>query len=248
MINLQLIGGAVALATAAIFVFTACKTTEKGTSYEKGEKIIEISKSGCFGRCPVYTMTVYGKGLVEYEGQRFTDKMGIYTKQLPEAEYTTLFKAFKDANLWELQDEYNSLIPDLPMISISYFNKGSQKKIMGKEGRPEVLMNLEKQLDAIVAAEGWNLKQAPDYGLEDNVIPNEIIVQLKDKVDIEVWKGKFVRGMMQTEVVKRITPNMNYWLIRYDVSAMPPKDFLAMVKRDDDVVDAEFNKKITTRN
>lgn len=215
--------------------------------YKADEKIIEISKGACFGRCPVYTMTVYGQGLVSYEGKRFTDKVGIYTKQLLEVEYTQLFKAFKDANLWQYQDEYNSRIPDLPMITIHYFNKGSQKKIMGKEGRPETVMGLEKQLDAIVDSKGWILKEAPDYGLPDNYIPNEIIVQLKDEVDVEKWKNKFMRGMMKTEVVKRITPDMNYWLVRYDVSAMPPKDFLDMVKRDSDVVTAEFNKKVSNR-
>lgn len=243
MNNKQLSIAAAILTAGTLLFFTACKTSKNGMNYKADEKIIEISKSGCFGRCPVYTMTVYGKGLVEYKGERFTDKMGVYTKQLSEADYTTLFADFKNANLWQYQDEYNSLIPDLPMISIHYYNKGSQKKIMGKEGRPEVLMTLEKQLDAIASEAGWTLKEAPDYGLPENYIPNELVVELKEDVDVEKWKNKFMRGMMKTEIIKRISPDSNHWLVRYDVSAMPPKDFLAMVKRDDDVVNVEFNQK-----
>lgn len=225
----------------------ACKTTKDGMNYKADEKVLEISKGACFGSCPIYTMTIYGKGLVEYKGERFTDKLGVYTKQLSDAEYKALFASAKAANLWQFKDEYNSRIPDLPLVVLTYYGKGTTKKIAGKEGRPTEVMAIEKQLDEIAQSEGWTLKEAPDFGLPDNYIPNEIIVQLKDGVDVNVWKNKFMRGLWKAEVVKRITPDKNYWLISYDVSAMPPKDALEMIKRDKEVVEAEFNKKLTTR-
>ena len=226
----------------------ACKTTKDGMNYKADEKVIEISKGLCFGRCPVYQMTVYGKGLVAYKGERFTDKLGVYTKQLPEADYKTLFTSIKAANLWQFKDNYNSRIPDLPLIVLTYYSNGSLKKIAGKDGRPEAVVALEKQLDAIAQSTDWTLKEAPDFGLPDNYIPNEMVVQLKEGVDVNIWKNKFMRGMWQAKVKKQIAPNNNYWLITYDVSAMSPKDALEMVKKDNEVVEAEFNKKLADRN
>ena len=48
-------------------------------------------------------------------------------------------------------------------------------------------------------------------------------------------------------VLKRITPNQNYWLITYDQGKVKPEKMLAMLKADESIMEAEFNKETSTR-
>jgi hypothetical protein len=48
-------------------------------------------------------------------------------------------------------------------------------------------------------------------------------------------------------VLKKITPNQNYWLITYDQGKVKPDKMLAMLKADESIMEAEFNKETSTR-
>ena len=116
---------------------------------------------------------------------------------------------------------------------------------MGKDGRPDAVMELEAMLDKIVDEEGWELKEKPASDLPDNVIPNELIVQISNTTDINVWSRKYAKQNM--EVVKALSPNGHFWLVSFDDQIIPPKQMLEFVKNDPEVVSAEFNKKLDKR-
>lgn len=235
-------------AVAAIFVFTNCNSTKKtSANFPPDSKLIEMYKGACFGKCPVFTLTVYRNGVVDYEGKRFTDKMGVYSKKLDATQLAELKKAIADAQMMTLKDEYESRIPDLPMTKITYFEGEKNKTVAGKEDRPEKLMAAEKILVTISKSEGWTLQKAPDYGLKENEIPNEIIVQLKEGIDATKWVEENSTRFSNLVIKEQITPNMNYWLLTFDPSATPPTQMLNMIKEKEGVVNAEFNKMLKER-
>ena len=230
---------------AMVFMASTCVSTKTGTNLEELTKVIEMSKGPCFGRCPVFKFTVYENGLASYEGEQFTDRLGIYVKTLSQGEFKELVDAFKDANMWQFKDVYRGNIPDLQTVTIVYHEGNDSKSVMGKDGRPDAIMDLEERMDQIVNAEGWELKEKPKSDLPDNVIPNELIVQVNNDIDINAWARKYAKQNIQ--VIKSLSPNGYFWLVSFDEQVIPPKQMLEFIRNDSDVVSAEFNKRLDRR-
>ena len=223
----------------------SCWPTKNGKNLESLTKVIEMEKGPCFGRCPVFKLTIYDNGLASYEGERFTDRLGTYVKNVPSNSYKQLLQSFKEANLWQYKDIYRGRVPDLQTVTIIYHEGAESKSIKGKDGRPTVVMDLEALLDKIANEEGWELKDKPKQDLPANVISNELIVEISNGIDINVWSRKYAKQDMQ--VVKSLSNNKLFWLVSFNDQIIPPNQMLEFVKNDPDVVSAEFNKKLNKR-
>ncbi len=228
------------------FLFSACPAGLVGGDLSRQEKIIEMEKGPCFGRCPIFKLTIYKNGMAAYEGERYTDRLGLHVKLLPKSTFEEIKQQFRDADLWRYRNVYKGRIPDLQTVTITYHEDGESKSITGKDGRPEVVMELESALDEIANSKGWTQKGEPTYGLPDNVIANELIVQLAGSVNVETWVRRFREYRLQP--VEEISPGRNYWLLTFDTKTIEPPRMLERVRADRDVVGAEFNKKGAERN
>jgi hypothetical protein len=236
-----------ALIGALFIVITAstCWSTKKGVNLDTLTKIAEMEKGPCFGRCPVFTLTIYDNGIASYEGERFTDRLGVYVKTISPTQLKELKDAFVKANVWRFKDVYRGQIPDLQTVTITYYEGDESKSVMGKDGRPDEIMELEEMLDEIVNEEGWELKEKPESDLPDNVIPNELIVQINNNTDINAWARQYAKQNMR--VIRPLSPNGFFWLVSFDDQMIPPKQMLEFVKNDPDVISAEFNKNLDER-
>lgn len=213
----------------------------------KMTKQVEMSKSPCFGSCPVFTLTIYEGGMASYEGKRFTDRMGLHTKRLSDDQYWEIVDAFEEANVWRFQNAYKAQIPDLPTVTITYHKDGNSKQIKGKDGRPAKVMELEQLLDGIANSGGWEQQgSSGNFGMPEEVIANEIIVNLSSEVDPNVWIIQFAKQEMR--VKNRISPNSPYWVFIYNPNIMAPEEMIGFVRRDPYVIGAEFNRRVEGRN
>ena len=144
-----------------IFIFTtsSCHLTKKhAANKDQGSNetlSIEVKRTACFGRCPVYTIKIQGTGKVWYEGKANVEKMGRYEKQITQDEVNVLIKAFEDAKIWELQDEYTAKVTDFPTTYVSFSLNGKIKKIKDYYGAPQILKYLEKRIDDIANSGEW---------------------------------------------------------------------------------------------
>lgn len=210
------------------------------------DRVVEMTKSPCYGRCPAFTLVIYEKGIVSYDGKRNTPRLGLYVKKLDNDTYTKLISTFKKANVWQYDNIYRGMYPDAPTVTMSYHEDGDVKTIVGKDGRPYALLELEAMLDNIANSDGWELRSAvPASALPENVIADELIVQLQDGMTASNWIRKYRR--QEVEVVQNISKESNYWLVRYNSKMVPPVEMLAKVREDGDVVGAEFNKRVELR-
>lgn len=230
----------------------SCKLPQTTANLDKASKLIEISKGPCYGPCPVFKMTIYRGGLAVYEGQKYTEKEGMHTKTLTVDQIDKLQAECQRANLWQYPDAFRSKQPDLPTVTIIYYEQDNNnyKTVVGKEGRPEAIMNIEAMLDKIAESGGWVVKGNSPGGANGKtdaaaVKQNEIIVQLMEGVDGAVWARQY--GKYNLQVIKRLSPRSFYWLVTFDDKKIAPQTMLETIQKDDYVVAAEFNRSVELR-
>lgn len=217
--------------------------------------VASIDRGPCFGKCPIYTMQVYKDGKVVYTGERFTTKLGTYEKKLDDKEFKALIKLFASADFFNFQEEYASEIPDLAHVSIYYSNGKESKKVGGKENRPPSLMQLQYALEKIAESPDWTLIQAAESQGENvdernqeqksEIIKSEIIIEPKPGTlskFLQDWDAKTVY------LTDRITEDGRLWLIKFNTAKFDPEEMLKLIKGDERIISAEFNKKLQTRS
>lgn len=118
-------------------------------------KVAELYKGPCFGKCPVFTLSIYDNGLMVYKGHRNVNKRGEHYKVVSVSEIKELKKAFRQADFWNLQDNYASNIADAASYKISFFEKERSKTVQGNYDLPEPVKALIQKMDEIGNSEGW---------------------------------------------------------------------------------------------
>ena len=240
----------------AIFSFTilmsSCGASKYATLAKEGEVEMSLRKGMCFGKCPVYSLKVMKGGVAEISARNHVKgKKGLYRKKLEKATYADLLKAFKESNYTQFPANYNSNIPDLPMVTIGYVAEDTLALVRGKEERPSTLMQLQYKMEKLAQSEGWDLIEeytrpdVKDEEEEPTYILSEIIILPNPGTMLPRWFKTYEEFGLR--VLKRITPNQNYWLITYDQGKVKPEKMLTMLKADDAIKEAEFNKETSTR-
>jgi len=230
--------------------FVGCKSKEKVVKIAKEDIKFYLGKGACFGKCPVYTLEVYQSGRATLFGENNTDKLGKYEKDLSNEDLALLEKLFAKSDFASFQENYASNIPDLPAIIVGFDDGAGMKKVIGRENRPEKLQQLQFALEKIVDSDGWVLVESMK-DITDREKPQE--VNIENEIIIEPTPGTLVgkwiayRSDVGVRLIKKIAPNLNYYLITYDTSKITPMEMLKTLQSDPKIVSAEFNKKTTKR-
>ncbi len=116
---------------------------------------IVLSKTACFGTCPIYQMTINGNGLATFEGERFTDKIGSFSKQLTEQETKDLFRQLATYDWNSFQDSYPAQVTDLPSVIFHFNFKDVKKKVSVRGEHPPTLDVIDNMLSNIAESDGW---------------------------------------------------------------------------------------------
>lgn len=224
---------------AVLALLQSCGSPANAT-LSKLDPLIEMSKGPCYGRCPVFTLTIYKNGIASYKGERYTERLGTFVRKLEKPEMERIRGEFTRANFSQFRDSYRGRIPDMQSVTISYHENGKKKTVTGKEIRPNAVKWLESQLDQIAQSEGWILKEAPQEQVPDFLIPNELLVELNEDSDPEEWAKKYT----QTDLTfLRALNDSGYWIFSYNDEAITPDQMLEQIRNDEEVISAEFNKK-----
>src|SRR6188768_2297444 len=115
--------------------------------------IATLERTGCYGECPVYRLTVNADGSVVYVGTRWVKVLGRQVYKISEAQLAELQAAFERANFNQLHDydKVESTDDDWAHISI---RRGSGFKRVrhyhGDNAAPAALAALEDEFDRIV--------------------------------------------------------------------------------------------------
>lgn len=133
----------------------ACKTV-KLDSPETATKLVEYSKSACFGECPSFKMLIKTDGSMEFEGRRHIDRIGKYNKQLDEDTYKKLYTALRDENMFQHDDAYNTDIQDGSKTKFIYYGESGKKQLETLFTFPGNTQEIATILETIAMNEtGW---------------------------------------------------------------------------------------------
>jgi hypothetical protein len=153
-----------------LLILAPCNAAKKTSSSESADPVSKVKpmvivyeKTACFGKCPVFTMTINSETkLVTFKGAMNVDKLGIYEKNISEDELKKLSDGFETYKFFEMQDEYNSQMTDIPSKYITYTLEGKTKKVRDRYNAPPELKSLEKLLDAIAESDDWKKIKDPE--------------------------------------------------------------------------------------
>ncbi|MEM6318864.1 MAG: DUF6438 domain-containing protein [Bacteroidota bacterium] len=234
-----------------ILLLSACKTTQKALTQDQIQalpKVLEFSKSGCRGQCPIFDLTVYEGGWMVFDGRAWTKHEGKATAKLDKEAFAQLQTDCERANLWDKQEKYSMNIMDIPTTTVHLYEKGKDKKVQWRMRAPQELAVLSNQIMEIIYAEGWLERTPKEKGIElpKKAIHNEIIVQLKKGVKPQEWCTKF--GRYDLKVKRTLSTLTPIYLLSFDTGKMAPDRMLSILRKDDKVVMAEFNKRLEMKS
>ncbi len=128
---------------------------------DKLHVLATLERTACYGTCPIYKMTIFSNGRVEWQGEEFVKVKGKASATLSVAELSALKAAFRDAKYFDLGDGFDCYeVTDHPSANTSY-DDGSRKKSIkhyhGCKSKPgiEALSALEAKIDQIVKSDRW---------------------------------------------------------------------------------------------
>jgi hypothetical protein len=120
---------------------------------------ITLSRSLCYGRCPVYKIEIHGDGTVLYDGTMNVAHKGRHTAKISHASLVELVDFFRNANYFSLHDRYVSGITDNPAYETSISFDGMSKSVLDYVGQsvgmPSTVSDLEAAIDRLSGASKW---------------------------------------------------------------------------------------------
>jgi hypothetical protein len=129
--------------------------------------VITLERGACFGSCPVYKLTIYDDGTVEYEGKEFVRLRSKAKGQITQEALQELIREFEKIDYLKLDDSYEvgskncpESWTDHPLAITSLNWQGKQKKIRHYHGCRglailDQLTALENKIDEVVNTRRW---------------------------------------------------------------------------------------------
>ncbi len=120
---------------------------------------ISITRSGCYGHCPAYTLEIYSDGTVQYYGRAHVSKMGRFAGNIDPATVNRLLQFSRTGGFSKLP----ASIPET-MSRSEYFNAtvismrtspGNFHTVTYWYGEPTILRELEAKIMLEVADIEW---------------------------------------------------------------------------------------------
>lgn len=121
---------------------------------------VALQRTPCHGPCPVYRVTVFGSGEVEYFGEAHVARAGAHRWKISGRRLERLAEAFERARYSRLEDRYASReFAGAPgcLTSVEY-EDGSSKSVEhyhGDPAAPDALTDLEDEIDRILGVERY---------------------------------------------------------------------------------------------
>ena len=117
--------------------------------------VATMERTGCYGECPVYRLTVSNDGSVVYVGTRWVKTLGKKEYKLSSVQLTELQTAFDHANFMQLHDYDRVENTDDDWALVSYHHGTTVKHVRhyhGDNSAPLTLSVLEDEFDRIVGS------------------------------------------------------------------------------------------------
>ncbi len=122
---------------------------------------ISLTRGGCYGWCPQYSVRLTSDGKVKYFGGRYVKKLGTFNGAIPTPEFQYLADFVQKADVMAMKDEYENLgISDLETVYTSFVVNGVRKSISNyANSGPLDVWAIEQLIDKLVSETEWESKK-----------------------------------------------------------------------------------------
>ncbi|MGB0883586.1 MAG: DUF6438 domain-containing protein [Flavobacteriales bacterium] len=128
----------------ALFLTLGCSTAQ--LSYNKIESIT-LSKSGCYGKCPIYTVTFFDDNSIKYKGKMFVEHIGEFSAESPQ-DFSELQSLLQELDFFSLKESYlDSNIVDIPIHTLVVRQGKLTKRIVENGEAPYEVKRIGSYLD-----------------------------------------------------------------------------------------------------
>jgi TonB family protein len=135
---------------------------------------ITVERKGCFGGCPVYTLTLRRQGSSTYIGKRSEARIGQYTaKQVYGGDFNQFTKAISDLGFFNLHDEYGAGWQDAEQVNVTVTTPLRSKivKTFNFAEAPFVLWTVVMLADGVAANLPWENPNQPKFPTITGPVP-----------------------------------------------------------------------------
>ena len=119
---------------------------------------ITLERTGCFGSCPAYVVTVSTDG-IEFNGSGWVVASGKHKDSANADAVRDLAKRFISADFYSMDSKYVASVTDNPAHILSIAIDGHEKRVVDYVGEwvgmPEVITELEDAVDTFARTERW---------------------------------------------------------------------------------------------
>ncbi len=134
---------------------------------------IEYFASGCYGKCPAFTLTI-AKDIATFDGHAYVRAKGKRTTKLSSQQFETFLRPWYDGNFYAMRDDYCSIhcsdgtviiVTDIPESSITLTTPAFKKRVFecfsSMNGKPETphppeqYFELSRLLRGFAKAQHW---------------------------------------------------------------------------------------------
>ncbi len=131
--------------------------TELKKRFEAADSVYaSIKRTPCYGRCPIYEVTIYKSGFVAYNGIRFVERLGQHRSRITQDQLKQIAAKAEEIGYFELNNNYDSPVTDFPTtITVLNVAGKSRKEIKNRVGAPDSLKEYEKFLDELLNGLTW---------------------------------------------------------------------------------------------
>jgi len=128
---------------------------------------MSLSRTGCFGTCPAYKVSIAANGSVAFDGGSDVLIPGHHSAQISAIAAKDLLNAFRKADFLSAQAAYVASVTDCPTYRLTLVMNGTSKTVedyMGTEvGLPDAIKDLEREIDDVADTERWIKGNAETY-------------------------------------------------------------------------------------
>ena len=129
------------------------------TATEPHVLLASLERTACYGTCPIYKVTVYRDGDIEWAGEKFVKVVGAAQGHATGEQLDKLRAAFARADYASLRDKYEAYdVTDNPSAVTSFSDGGRVKTVShyyGDMHAPAALGTLETAIDEILQTTRW---------------------------------------------------------------------------------------------
>ena len=112
--------------------------------------LVTMSRTGCYGTCPQYKISIYSDGLIMYNGTRFVKRLGCFKSKITSSQIDFIKSELRKISFFDLDSEYISPITDIPSVITEVTLDGFTHRVRDRLDGPRFLKDFYKRLDATV--------------------------------------------------------------------------------------------------